>query len=167
MANNDQIILDQIVQEQRANRAPGMKDSDFFEIYVAEQILKDFDLSDDEIESGLIGGTQDGGIDGIYTFANGELVQDDFDHGVLKKGILIEVVVIQSKTSNGFDEDVINKLIAVTGHLFSLAQPVDNFKERYNEGVRAAVKAFRNAVHRYSQPFSRTSISLHLRDAWR
>jgi hypothetical protein len=143
MANNDQIILDQIVQEQRANRAQGMKDSDFFEIYVAEQILKDFDLSDDEIESGLIGGIQDGGIDGIYTFANGELVQDDFDHGTLKKGILIEVVIIQSKASNGFDEDAINKLMAVTGHLFSLAQPVTNFKERYNEGVRAAVETFR------------------------
>jgi hypothetical protein len=152
MANNDQIILDQIVQEQRSARAPGMKDSDFFEIYVAEQVLKDFDLSDDEIESGLIGDTLDGGIDGIYTFANGEFVQDDFDHASLKKSILIEVVIIQSKTSNGFDEDTINKLMAVTNHLFSLAQPVDNFKDRYNEGVRAAVQTFRKL---YSDTASR------------
>jgi hypothetical protein len=143
MANNDQIILDQIVSEQRNARALGLKDSDFFEIYVAEQVLKNYDLSDDEIESGLIGDSQDGGIDGIYTFANGELVQDDFDHSGLKKSVLIEVVIIQSKISNGFDEDTINRLIAVTSHLFSLAQPVDNFKNRYNEGVRAAVEMFR------------------------
>lgn len=143
MTNNDQISLDQILGEERTARARGLKESEFFEIYVAEQVLKNFDLSDDEIESGLIGATHDGGIDGIYTFANGELVQDDFDHSALKKGILIEVVIIQSKTSNGFDEDTINRLMALTTHLFSLAQPVDSFKDRYNEGVRAGVELFR------------------------
>jgi len=85
MANNDQIILDQIIEEQRKSRFPSANKSEFFEIYVAEQALKDFDLSDDEIESGLVGNGGDGGIDAIYTFANGELVQDDFDYEPLKK----------------------------------------------------------------------------------
>ena len=44
--NNDQLILEQIVEEQRLLRAPSLKKPDFFEAYVAEQILKDFDLSD-------------------------------------------------------------------------------------------------------------------------
>lgn len=96
MANNDQIILDQIVEEQRTSRFPSANKSEFFEMYVVEQVLKDFDLSDEEIESGLVGNGGDGGIDAIYTFANGELVREDFDYEPLKKNVLIEVVIIQS-----------------------------------------------------------------------
>ncbi|MGH8028157.1 MAG: hypothetical protein ACREO0_15675, partial [Pseudoxanthomonas sp.] len=84
MANNDQLLLDKIVEDQRIHRAPTTSYADFFEQYVAEQLLKDFDLSDDEIESGLTGGGHDGGIDAIYTIANGELVQEDFEYKALK-----------------------------------------------------------------------------------
>jgi hypothetical protein len=129
MTNNDQILLDQIVEEQLTTRLPTASKSDFFELYVAEQVLKDYDLSDEEVEYGLVGSSQDGGIDGIYT--------------VLKKSVLIEVVIIQSKTSNGFGEDSINKLVAMTGHLFALAQPLDDFIGVYNEGVRDGVGNFR------------------------
>ena len=62
MANNDQVLLDQILEEQRVSRAPTATKSDFFEQYVAEQVLKDYDLSDDEVEYGLTGGGHDGGI---------------------------------------------------------------------------------------------------------
>jgi hypothetical protein len=143
MANNDQIILDQIVEEQRTSRFPSANKSEFFEIYVAEQVLKDFDLSDEEIESGLVGNGGDGGIDAIYTFANGELVQEDFDYEPLKKNVLIEVVVIQTKTSESFGEDSMHKFIAVTHDMFNLANKIENFKTVYNEGVRSAVEIFR------------------------
>lgn len=143
MANNDQIILDQIIEEQRTTRFPSAGKSDFFEMYVAEQVLKDFDLSDEEIESGLVGSSGDGGIDGIYTFANGELVQEDFDYGPLKKNVLVEVVIIQSKTSASYCEDSMNKFIAVTGDMFDLARPLGDFKTVYNEGLRSAIEIFR------------------------
>ena len=141
--NNDQLILDQIVEEQRMQHAPGLKKTEFFEAFVAEQILKEFDLTADEIESGLVGDSHDGGIDGLFTFVNGELVQEDFDQTSLKKGVLIEVVIFQSKTSTGFDEATLDKLMASTGHLFALANNLDDFKDRYNEGVRSSVEIFR------------------------
>ena len=143
MANNDQVLLDQIIEEQRATRIPTATSADFFEQYVAEQVLKNYDLSDDEVEYGLTGGGHDGGVDGIYTFANGELVQEDFDHTTLKKNIVIDVAIIQSKTSNGFEENTINKLIATTGHLFALAQSLEQYATVYNEGVRDGVGNFR------------------------
>jgi hypothetical protein len=55
MANNDQIILDRILEQQRKQRSPSASKSNFFESYVVEQVLKDADLSDEEIESGLVG----------------------------------------------------------------------------------------------------------------
>jgi hypothetical protein len=66
MANNDQIILDQILEQQRIQRSPSASKSNFFETFVAEQVLKDADLSNEEVESGLVGDGGDGGIDGIY-----------------------------------------------------------------------------------------------------
>lgn len=143
MASNDQIILDQIVEEQRKTRIPTASKSEFFEMYVAEQVLKDFDLSDEEIEFGLVGSGGDGGTDGIYTFANGDIVHEDFDYEPLKKNVLIEVVLIQSKTSASFDEDAMNKLVSITNDMFDLARPIDGFKAVYNEGVRSAVEIFR------------------------
>jgi hypothetical protein len=141
--NNDQLILDQIVEETREQHAPKLDKAEFFEAFVVEQVLKEFDLTADEIESGLAGGTRDGGIDGLYTFVNGELVQEDFNQTGLKKSVLIEVVVIQTKTSNGFDEGTIDKLMASTGHLFALANNLDEFKNRYNEAVRSSAEIFR------------------------
>jgi len=143
MTNNDQLLLNLILEEQRMARAPTAKESDFFEQYAAEQILKDSDLTDDEIEYGLTGGGGDGGIDGMYTLANGELVQEDFEHAGIKKNIAIDVYIIQSKTSGGFDEASINKLIAVTADLFSLTNHVDDYATVYNDGIRSAVNIFR------------------------
>jgi hypothetical protein len=144
MANNDQIILDQALEQQRQQRAPSSTKADFFEMYVVEQVLKDLDLSDDEIESGLVGAGGDGGIDGIYIFANGELVREDFDPSSLKKNVSLEVVIIQSKQTAGFDEDTINRFIAATADLFDLSKPVDSFSKVYNDSVRSAVTNFRN-----------------------
>lgn len=131
------------MEQQREQHSPSASKSNFFEIFVAEQVLKDADLSDEEIESGLVGNGGDGGIDGIYVFANGDLVQEDFDVSTLKKSISLEIVIIQSKTTTGFNEDTLNRLVAVTNDLFDLSKTVESFKSVYNEGVRSAVANFR------------------------
>lgn len=141
--SNDQIILDQILEQQRCQRSPTSSKSSFFETYVVEQILKDADLSDEEIDSGIVGDGGDGGIDAIYIFANGELVREDFDASPLKKNANLDVVIVQSKTSAGFDEDTLNRLVAVTNDLFDLSKSLEQFKTVYNSGVRSAAENFR------------------------
>jgi hypothetical protein len=143
LGHNDQVLLDQILDIERTGRGEGTSVSDFFEQYVAAQLLKDYDISDDELEYGLVGGPNDGGIDAIYTLANGEMVQEDFEPGALKKNVEIDVLIIQAKVSNGFEQTPIDKLIAVTGHLFSLAHNIDEYEEVYNEGLRTSIQNFR------------------------
>jgi hypothetical protein len=89
MSANDKIILEQIIEQEHRERASSSAKTDFFEIFVAEQVLKDYDLGYDEIESGIIGGG-DGGIDSIYVLVNGELAQEDFDINHPKKGTSIK-----------------------------------------------------------------------------
>jgi hypothetical protein len=142
MASNDRIILDQVLDQQRSQRAPHMSPHEFFEVFVAEQVLKDYDLSDEEIASGVVGNGGDGGVDGIYVFANGELVHEDFDPSALKRNVTVEVVVIQAKTSASFDEEAVHKLAAVSADLFDLSTPPDKFRTVYNADLRAAAESF-------------------------
>lgn len=145
MASNDRIILDQILESTRTERTPHLSASAYFQIFTAEQALKDFDLSYEEIESGNIGGSGDGGIDAIYVFANGELVHEDSDLSNLKKAVTLDLVVVQAKTSPGFSETPIDKLISVSEDVLDLSKHLDSFKTTYSETLLQAIRNFRNA----------------------
>jgi len=64
-------------------------------------------------------------------------------------------VIIQSKTSESFGEDSMNKFIAVTSDLFNLARPLNDFKTVYNEGLRSAVDIFRQLYTGIASRFPR------------
>ncbi len=142
MATNDRIILDQVLDQQRQNIAPSENPTKFFEIFTAEQILKDYDLSYDEIDIGIVAGGGDGGIDSFYVFVNGDLLQDDSDFSDLRKNITIDVYVIQSKTTSGFSEAALDRLIAATDDLFNLSKPLHEYRSVYNEQLLEAVERF-------------------------
>ncbi len=61
MTTNDRIILDEVLKQRQMEIDPNTDPSSSFEFFTAEQVLKDFDLSYDEIESGLVGDGGDGG----------------------------------------------------------------------------------------------------------
>jgi hypothetical protein len=153
MASNDRIILDQVLEQNRQSIASMVTESYYFEIFVAEQILKDYDLSYDEIEWGNIGGGGDGGIDSFYAFVNGELVQDDSDFSALKKNIRIELYIIQCKSTSGFSETSLEKLISATTDLFDLSKPLADLKSVYNEGLLIAVERFRSIYQALASRF--------------
>ncbi len=146
MSANDRIILDQILEQKRQELAPQLTASKFFEIFTAEQILKDYDLSYDEIEEGIVGDGGDGGVDSIFVFLNGELVQDDTDTSGIRKNVTIDLFIIQSKTSPGFSESAIDRLKAFTEDLLDLSKELNSLVSVYNEDVLSAMKRFR-VVH--------------------
>lgn len=153
MAGNDRIILDQVLDQRRQSIAPTLDQAKYFEIFTAEQILKDFDLSYDEIESGIVAGGGDGGIDGFYVFINGELLQEDSDISELRKNIQIEVFLLQSKTGAGFSEGAMDRLSAATDDLFDLSKPLESLKAVYNEELLEATERFRTAYQTLASKF--------------
>ncbi len=54
MGTNDQIILRQIVQQKIDEMESKPTEGEFFERFVSEQVLKNYDLSYDEIEAGIV-----------------------------------------------------------------------------------------------------------------
>lgn len=153
MSANDKIILEQILEEQRQERAPTASKNDFFEMFVAEQTLKDHDLGYDELEAGIVDGIHDGGIDAMYVLVNGEMAQEDFDFSGLKKNVLIETVLIQAKLSDGFGESAIDKIAATSEDIFDLGKDLDELHGVYNEGLRAAAENFRRVYRGLASKF--------------
>jgi len=159
MATNDVIILDQILVQRKQDIAPDLSDSAFFEVFTAEQILKDYDLSYDEITSGIVGNGGDGGIDSIYVFVNGELLREDTDLSSFKRNVNIDLYLIQSKTSKSFGESPLDKFASVTEDLLDLSKPTSQFEGIYNKELRDAVENFRVAYEKLAGVFPRLRIT--------
>lgn len=124
----------------RRDRYPSHPASQAFERFTIRQILKDTDLSDDEIESGIVAGGDDGGIDGIYFFVNRALVQDETD--LPEEALSAELVIFQAKLEAGFSEDAVIKLEAFTRDLLDHSRDVDGMVH-LNSDAREGIRRFR------------------------
>lgn len=128
--SNDVILLNSLLEQLKLEVAPEMKDDDYFEIFVNEQILKNYELSYDEMLKGIVDNGGDGGIDGIHIFINGELLQEDTDLNIFKKDIKFDIFIIQSKNQSGFHEDAILKMFSSAKDLFDLTTKIESFNSR-------------------------------------
>jgi AIPR protein len=145
MSQQPHDLLKAIVQAAQQQDYPDMKVDDYFEIFAAQQVLKscDFDLDPNEVESGIVGGSDDGGVDGFYLFANRRLIREDTDLGIFKgQQLNIEVVVAQAKNKNSFEESVPQKMTSFLDECLRLGAPEENAKTLYSEGLRDAVQQF-------------------------
>lgn len=155
---NDQIILEQIIKERCAESGDELTISEYFEIYSASEILKNYDLTYDDISYGIVGDGGDGGIDSIYTFINGEPLKEDTSVNTNQKKNHIELIIIQSKTSTSFKEDAVIKFRESAQDLFNLANNPDDYAERYNADLIDKVKLFRDSYSKLAKTFPKIEI---------
>ena len=140
-SKNDILILDSILER---NKIPELSDKENFEIFAFEQILKDYELSYEELSLGKIG--EDSGI-GLFIFLNDELVDDEFIEGDIKiediKNLNMRVFLICVK--NSFSEIYTDKTIDLIRDMFDFHSKTD-------------IKRFRDAFLK----FFPTELKVHL-----
>lgn len=143
MSNNQQILLETLIAQTKSDLYPELNNDDFFHLFVSEQVLKNLELSYDEIEVGIVDNGGDGGIDAIYTFVNNELVQRDTELVDGKRNSVIDVYIIQSKNVNGFGETPIEKCNSSAIDLFDLNKDIDSLRSVYNNELLTNIDVFR------------------------
>lgn len=154
-------ILKEVLTQKKSEIASSMTEDEFFNLFASEQILKDFELSYDELNDGIVEGGSDGGIDAIYSFINGELLEEDTDYTGLKKEIVIDLIIIQSKNTNGFAEEPMNKFISSAQDLLNLSNDLNSLKATYKKELRKKIELFRNAYLRLASKFPKLNISYY------
>lgn len=158
MSSSKLTILKEVLAQKKAEIASSMKDDEFFNLFSSEQILKDYELSYDELTDGIVEGGSDGGIDCIYTFVNGELLEEDTEYTGLKKEIVIDLVIIQSKNTGGFSEDAMNKFMASAQDLLNLSNDLSLLTVTYKKELLKKIELFRNAYLRLASKFPKLNI---------
>ena len=153
MAKNDKYLLDQVLSAKATEVAPDLPDDRFFELFVADELLKHYGLSNDELDSGLVAGGNDGGIDGIYAFINDNLLSPDYDYPSVKNNPVIHLVIIQAKQSTSFSETAINNLISSANDLLDLEATLPDLSKRYNGQLMAVIADYHNAVRELANKF--------------
>ena len=159
MTTNDQIILKQLLEDRKREIAPNISESDYFEIFCAEQIIKDYDPSYDEVEDGIVGAGGDGGIDSLFFLINGEVIHEDTDISIYKGDIAIDLHIIQSKKMSGFSEDAIHRFIASASDILALSKTIDDLKKTYNAKLLGIIEKFRDSYTRFASKLPKLSLS--------
>lgn len=162
VSTNDRVLLDSILKDQHAQIAPDIAEDDFFELFLAEQLLWEHDLSWEELQSGLAGGGDDGGMDAIYIFCNGRLLDADIDLSVpVKNSAAFELIIIQAKRSPSFSETAIEKLSSSLLRLLDLDKDLSEMRSLYNPDVIAWFDRFRTYYLRSASAFPSVGIRIY------
>lgn len=132
MAKNDCVLLDGVIEERIREEFPSSDQGEVFEYLAAEQILKDLDLTSEEIISGIVDGRQDGGIDSFYILVNGHLLQEVDGFQWPKTGVELRVYIITSKHHKTFKEDTVTKIVATLGEILDFSVDEKNLKGAYS-----------------------------------
>lgn len=150
MAKNDVVLLDGIVEERVAEQHPSAQPDEVFEFLAFEQILKDYDLSKEELEAGWVDGPNDGGIDGFFTFVNGHLLTDGESFVWPRKNASIDVNVLTCKHHDTFKQAPINSIFATAQELFDFGRDPSAIAGRYSPDLLRARGLLQLAYRRLS-----------------
>lgn len=151
MAKNDKTLIDGIIDEKiELNIISTKKRDEVFEFFVYEQLLKDYDLSTEEIFSGSVDGRNDGGIDGFFIFVNGHLLLDINNFVWPKSNSELELWVITCKHHDTFKQAPLDNLVASISELFDFSKENDELQLEYSDLVLEQRNKFKYAYRKIS-----------------
>lgn len=145
--SNNQLLMRECIKKECEENGQYSEVNAFFEFFAASQVLKNYDLSDDEVSLGITGGGNDGGCDGIFVFLNNDLVTQDQVSGITaSRGSSLSLVIIQAKNETGFKEDAISNWKTVSENLLDMSSNIKRFGNRYSEQVKDSFMMFRDVL---------------------
>lgn len=130
--SNDQRLLDRILEDKRSRLAPSQGLEEFFNYFASSIALQDLDLDIDELRDGIVDGAHDCGIDGIWVLVDDRYVSADLERHTTIRAKKIELVILQAKTSAGYQETAFEKLHYHLPILLDMGRDVNELAESTN-----------------------------------
>ena len=152
-SSNARVLIDRLISDQWSESDTAPSPDTAFEIFACQQVLKRYNLSTDEIRTGIVGGSDDGGIDGVYTFVgeqllteDAELFDDNFTVRSIGQHVPIKLQIIQAKRSTSFTETTLDLASSSLSRLLNLELSEDELRGLYSQGVVSQFSLFRQAL---------------------
>lgn len=159
MAINDILLLDQLIGEFSQQRA--LDAGDAFELFAISELLKDFDLSQDELELGIVDGRDDGGIDGWYLFVDGELASEPDDVPIKRDVATIQIFILTAKHHATFKQEPVVNLQSTLSSILDFTQENESLYSRFNEEVLACRSTLKDVLLRTAKSGPKISIDIY------
>ncbi|MER5489191.1 AIPR family protein [Streptomyces sp. NPDC002812] len=149
---NARTLLMRIFDSWHQENVPQSSADTAFEIFASELALRPYGLGLENIQDGIVGSGQYGGIDSVFTFWDDNLLDEDSDlfsehrkPSDFSQERLLELWVIQAKRSASFEEAALDKLENTLRRILDLSQDLDGLRGLYNESLLSRVNLFRRA----------------------
>lgn len=131
MPTNSQILIDGFISDEFSKQTEYSSKGDYFELLASSRYMAPYDLDDDEIAEGLIGGSRDRGCDAIYIFANNYFLSEDVQiQNYINRGSRVEIVILQTKVSKSFKEDAFLKWKDTCNDLLTFDKNLNDFDDK-------------------------------------
>lgn len=152
MALNDFVLIDGIIddildKEGKSKTDPKVRGAAFEQLAISE-LLKTYDLTVDQIENGIVDGGDDGGIDGLFIFVNGNYLSDKADYQLPRENGKLEIYIITCKHDNSYQIHPLESLDSSLSELLNFATSHSNLARKYNEKVLKKRELLYNAYRR-------------------
>lgn len=139
-------LIDAMVAEQ-ARELGTTKTDKVFENIANSLILEPFDMSVDEIDSGVTDGSGDGQIDAMYVIVNGSPLTGEDDEEIPEKGPFeLDILLIQSKNTDSFEENPLKSIRTTVADLVDLNRKYESYFPNYNETLQDKFALARRAL---------------------
>lgn len=155
------ILLNGIIDKEKARYAAGTSNDDLFELYCADNLLVNYDLDNAEIQAGIIDGPRDAGIDSAYVLVNGRIVTEDFDFAAVRQPVELEFTIIQSKNQDSFKEGPVDKLASSLPLLLNHTKKTSELEPLFKKEVVAVCRSFLDALATLADRFPTVSIRIY------
>src|SRR5690625_5148628 len=151
MGANDVILLEDMVERSRRETA-GLNPSEQEAYFVSWHYLSGYRPSHDDVLSGVVDGTRDGGVDAVHIFANGYCLRDDINVAALGRNPELDLVLTQVKNTKGFGEAAVEKLIVHLPKLLDFTRDETALARQFNPRLLEITRRFLDAYREMEMP---------------
>lgn len=152
MSKNDVDAVQIEYRDWLKERSEGLPaDVNRFEFFCAEKFLKDFNLSDEEVMSGIVGGSLDGGCDALFFLVGGKCVRDDSPIPE-QRDLTANLILLQAKEGAGFSALQVDRFEALTDDLLDLPRQAPNYRRTYHDKMLRRIKLFKETYRKLFAP---------------
>ena len=139
MLSNDAVLIDKIIDEILTNENSTRSDKralgQVFEHFAISELLKTYDLADEEITHGITDGADDGGIDGVYIFVNGLYLSEATSFRWPKQNAKLEIYIISCKHDDSHKLAPLESMDSSLSELLDFRIVSNNLNKKYNDKV--------------------------------